>query len=59
MGMINMVVFDGDEFTESLRKRDEEYRRNIFEIVKKYLKKTGQEELYEEYLEERKKRYGY
>ena len=54
-----MVVFDGDEFTESLRKRDEEYRRNIFEIVKKYLKKTGQEELYEEYLEERKKRYGY
>jgi len=59
MGMIDMVVFDGDEFTESLRKRDEEYRRNIFKIVKKYLKKTGQEDLYEEYLEERKKRYGY
>ena len=54
-----MVVFDGDEFTESRKKIHEEYRRDVLEIVKKYLKKTGQEELYEEYLEERKKRYGY
>ena len=58
MGMIDMVVFDGDEFTESLRKMDEEYEKAILEIVKKYLKKTGQEDLFEEYLEERKKRYG-
>ena len=57
--MIDMAVFDGDEFTESLRKMDEEHEKRISEIIKKYLKKTGQEELYEEYLEERKKRYGY
>ncbi len=56
--MIDMVVFDGDEFTESLRKRNEEHEKRILEIVKKHLKKTGQEDLYEEYLEERKKRYG-
>ena len=56
--MSNMVVFDGDEFTESLRKRNEEHEKRILEIVKKHLKKTGQEDLYEEYLEERKKRYG-
>ena len=59
MGMIDMAVFDGDEFTESLRKMDEEHEKRISEIIKKYLKKTGQEDLYEEYLEERKKRYGY
>ena len=59
MGMINMVVFDGDEFTESRKKIHEEHEKRISEIIKKYLKKTGQEDLYEEYLEERKKRYGY
>ena len=56
--MINMVVFDGDEFTESLKKMDDEYEKDILEIVRRALKKSGQEDLYEEYLEERKKRYG-
>ena len=56
--MSNMVVFDGDEFTESLRKMDEEHEKRMLEILRRALKKTGQEDLYEEYLEERKKRYG-
>ena len=58
MGMIIMAVFDGDEFTESLQKMDEEYEKDILEIVRRALKKSGQEDLFEEYLKERKKRYG-
>ena len=53
-----MAVFDGDEFTESLQKMDEEYEKDILEIVRRALKKSGQEDLFEEYLKERKKRYG-
>ena len=56
--MIAMAVFDGDEFTEYRKKLHDEYEKDILEIVRKALKKSGQEDLYEEYLEERKKRYG-
>ena len=56
--MIIMAVFDGDEFTESLQKMDEEYEKDILEIVRRALKKSGQEDSFEEYLKERKKRYG-
>ena len=42
-----MVVFDGDEFTESLRKMGEEHEKRMLEIKRNALKKSGQEELYD------------
>ena len=53
-----MAVFDGDEFTEYRKKLHDEHEKHMFEIVRRALKKSGQEDLFEEYLEERKKRYG-
>ena len=52
-----MIVFDGDESTKSRIKRNEEHEKRILEITRKALKKSGQEDLYEEYVKERQKRY--
>ena len=53
-----MAVFDGDKFTETMMKMDEEHEKRILEITRKALKKSGQEDLYEDYVKEREKRYG-
>ena len=33
MGMINMIVFDGDEFTKTLKKMDKQHDKKILEII--------------------------
>lgn len=45
--MIILAVFDGDEFTKSLKKMDDEHEKRMLKIKRKALKKSGQEELYE------------